>query len=102
MKIQKLFLATTLLLSVFAISAKGPSETMKPKAKETIQCGVSSAAIIEYLKTCSHHHTSACCVVDIPGGCNSTATIENCGTATVFVSNGIIVGHSDSNGICGG
>jgi hypothetical protein len=39
-------------------------------------------------------------VRDISGSCNSQAGIENCGTATVYVSEGIIVGHDDNAGIC--
>jgi len=66
-----------------------------------VQCGVSSTQIIDYLKGAPHYHSYACCVVDIPGTCNSTATIENCGTATVYVQNGIIIGHLDHGGICG-
>ena len=69
-------------------------------ANTKVQCGVSNAQIISYLQCCPHHH-SACCVVDIPGTCNSTASIENCGTATVFVQDGIIVGHTDNGGYCG-
>jgi len=92
MKTKKVFLASALALGMCAISAS-------PVAK--VQCGVSNAAIIAYLKGAPHYHPYACCVVDIPGTCNSTATIENCGTATVYVQDGIIIGHLDNNGNCG-
>jgi hypothetical protein len=65
------------------------------------QCGITNAQITTYLQNCSHHHTVTY-VQDIPGTCNSKAGIENCGTATVYVSDGIIVGHSDEAGYCGG
>ena len=92
MKIKKLVLSFAALAAFLVLSAA----TTNTK----VQCGVSNAQIISYLQTCSHHHT-ACCVVDIPGTCNSKANIENCGTATVFVQDGIIVGHNDVGGICG-
>jgi len=92
---KKLFLATALALGLFAISAT-------PLAKSKVQCGVSNAQIIAYLQGAPHYHPYVCCVTEIPGTCNSKATIENCGTATVFVQDGIVVGHSDANGICSG
>lgn len=89
MKTKKVLASTVLI--VFAVCSMGA---------QRIQCGVSNAQIISYLDNCPHHH-SACCVVDIPGTCNSTANIENCGTATVYVIDGSIVGHLDSPGNCG-
>ena len=88
MKTKKLLSAAAIILAAFSMGAK------------RVQCGVSNAQIISYLVNCSHHHTSACCVVDIPGTCNSKASIENCGTATVYVVDGAIIGHLDSNGNC--
>jgi len=88
MKTTRIFFAAALL--VFAAMSMGASSSKK------VQCGVSNAQIIDYLKNCSHHHSTACCVQDIPGTCNSTAQIENCGIATVYVSNGVIVMHADN------
>ncbi|MBI3500344.1 MAG: hypothetical protein HY063_00970 [Bacteroidetes bacterium] len=101
------FLTAILALGLFAISAGKAVKPVTKKvsagnASEMKQCGVTSAQIISYLVNCSHHHTSACCVVDIPGTCNSNASIENCGTATVYVTDGIIVGHIDVAGVCPG
>lgn len=92
---KKLFLITTLALGLFAISAT-------PVANSKVQCGVSNAQIIAYLQGAPHYHPYVCCVQDIPGTCNSKATIENCGTATVFVVDGIIVSHADAAGRCSG
>ena len=64
-----------------------------------LQCGVSNADIASYLQNCSHHHT-VYSVWDIPGTCNSNASIENCKIATVYVSDGIIIYHVDASGIC--
>ena len=97
MKTKKILLGSMALLAFLVISAAKPVASSNEECK---QCGVSNSQIIEYLKNCSHHHSSACCVVDIPGTCNSTASIENCGTATVFVTGGSIIGHSDSQGFC--
>lgn len=94
MKTKKVFSATALVLGLFAISAT-------PVKEAKVQCGVSNAQIIAYLQGAPHYHPYACCVVDIPGTCNSKATIENCGTATVFVVDGIIIGHTDAGGYCG-
>ena len=88
---KKLFLTTAVALAVFS---------MGEASSKKVQCGVSNAQIKSYLETGSHHHT-VYSVSDVPGTCNSKANIENCGTSTVFVFNGIIVGHSDSGGICG-
>jgi len=78
MKIKKVLTAITII--AFAVLSTGAKR---------IQCGVSNAAIIAYLKGAPHYHPYACCVVDIPGSCNSTATIENCGTATQTMKNKI-------------
>ena len=64
-----------------------------------VQCGVTNAQITSYLQNCSHHHTVSY-VQDILGTCNSQAGIENCGTATVYVQDGMIIGHTDNSGIC--
>ena len=93
MKTTKIFTAAALL--VFAAMSMGAV----PAKEETKQCGVTNAQIQRYLETCSHHHT-VYSVWDVPGTCNSKATIENCKTATVFVSEGEIIGHMDANGIC--
>ncbi|MBI4929669.1 MAG: hypothetical protein HY841_02825 [Bacteroidetes bacterium] len=81
---KKLILSSVMLFGMFAISAA-------PAAK--VQCGVSDDQIAYYLQTCSHHHT-VYWVRDIVGTCNSAAGIE-LGTATVYVSNGVIVSHAD-------
>lgn len=96
MKTKQLFLSSAILLAVFCLSATSVSVSAKEKTK---QCGVTNTQIQRYLEGCSHHHT-VYWVSDISGTCNSLAGIENCGTATVFVSEGIIVGHSDANGVC--
>ena len=89
MKTKKLFLASALLMGMFAVSATSATK---------VQCGVTNAQITSYLQTCSHHHT-VYSVSDIPGSCNSSANIDGGRTATVFVANGIVIGHSDSSGI---
>lgn len=103
MKTLKLIFSTVILFVVLTAGANRTTESVKSSTSDEFntvnQCGVSNAAIQRYLENCSHHHT-VYWVQDIPGTCNSNAGIENCGTATVFVSNGIIVGHTDMSGIC--
>jgi len=113
MKTTKLFFAAAILLGMFAISAtaplnpptggkpENPSAVIPPSGDEgALQCGVSNAEIQRYLETCSHHHT-VYSVWDIPGTCNSNASIESCQIATVYVSGGRILGHvHSSGGIC--
>ena len=102
MKTFKLMSAAILvLLIILAVGAATPPAPGDKKAtapaSESLQCGVSNAEVIEYLQNCSHHHT-VYWVQDIPGTCNSKAGIEFGKTATVYVENGIIVGHLDSSG----
>jgi|ERR1041385_2343772 hypothetical protein len=102
MKTKKMFLAAA-LLGLFAVSATNPASTIKAvnlnNPEECKQCGVSNATITEYLVNCSHHHT-VYSVSDIPGTCNSSAMIESCQMSTVYVTNGVIIGHADSNISC--
>ena len=100
MKTQKLLLTLSLILAIFCVSATNGKETEKKEPKaEMVQCGVTNSQIYNYLVNCSHHH-SVGDITDIPGTCNSKAVIESCKTATVYVVEGIIVGHQDSNGFC--
>ena len=103
MKKTKLFLASALMLTVFSVSATRSTETIKSSAEEKWteckSCGVSDAQIASYVRALGHTVYS---VVDIPGTCNSTANIENCQSMVVYVQAGIIIGHSDAAGICGG
>jgi hypothetical protein len=101
MKTTKFFIISAAILGLFAISSFSTESSAVRSAEPAaiVQCGVSNAAIKEYLETCSHHHT-VYNVWDVPGTCNSKATIENCYTATVYVSDGIVIGHMDASGIC--
>ena len=112
-KLQQTGAVIVVLLAILIASAgKNPGPESKRAVKtitvtasgasdeECKQCGVTSAQVIEYLQNCSHHHTVSW-VSDIPGTCNSSAGIENCGTATVYVSGGSIIGHQDQAGYCG-
>jgi hypothetical protein len=104
MKITKFLLVTLIMFAMLTLNATRVSETIKSNAAEkydaTMQCGVSNSQITAYLQNCSHHH-AVLWVTNIEGTCNSKAGIENCGTATVYVTEGVIVGHTDSQGYCG-
>jgi|ERR1051325_403402 hypothetical protein len=99
MQTKKFLTVPAIALSLFGLSATNPSAPEKALTEECKQCGVTNTQVSDYLRNCSHHHT-VFYVQDIPGSCNSSAGIENCGTATVFVSGGAIIGHAD-NGIGG-
>lgn len=86
---KKLFLTSVIALGMCAISAT-------PAKESKVQCGVSEDIIRSYLQDGPHHHTTTW-FQDLRGSCNSNVGIENNGTATVYVDNGIIVGHSDVN-----
>lgn len=91
-----------MLLVVLITGATYPTEPSKTEGSAgtaLVQCGVTNAQITTYLQNCPHHHT-VLWVENIPGTCNSLAAIENCGTATVYVNDGSIIGHLDNNGIC--
>src|ERR1051325_3421461 len=116
-KIKQLSAVVMVLLAILVATAgKNPDPKKKkseaPKFKvvnldakggeeECLQCGVTNAQIQTYLETCSHHHT-VYWIQDIPGTCNSRAGIENCDNATVYVSGGAIIGHTDAGLSCGG
>jgi hypothetical protein len=91
----RFFSAAIVALALTTVSAKLKDET----TTTCKQCGVTNAQITTYLQECSHHHT-VFAVHDIPGSCNSSADIEDCGTATVYVSGGSIIMHLDSPGYC--
>ena len=84
-KMKKLILSSVAMLAVLTMGA----------SSKKVQCGVTNAQITTYLQECSHHHT-VYSVWDVIGTCNSKASIENCKTSTIYVSEGIIIGHSDS------
>ena len=84
---------------VLALGATRTTESTSPESTEVKQCGVSNSQISEYLRTCSHHHT-VYWVQDIPGTCNSKAGVNGCQEATVYVENGVIMGHTDANVNC--
>jgi hypothetical protein len=95
------FLLTSLIMmiGVLTMGASGTTDISSPESTVVKQCGVSNSQITSYLQNCSHHHT-VLWVRDISGSCNSLAGIENCNQATVIVSDGIVVGHSDGNYNC--
>jgi len=99
MKTIKILLTSIVMMAVLTVSATRITESTSPESTEVKQCGVSNAQISTYLRTCSHQHV-VYWVQDIPGTCNSKAGIEGCSTATVFVSEGTIVGHADNSGYC--
>ncbi|HKZ66464.1 MAG TPA: hypothetical protein VJ111_08925 [Chitinophagaceae bacterium] len=113
MKTKKFFTAAVLALGLFALSAtaplnpptggkpENPSAVIPPSGDEgALQCGVSNEQITAYLQGAPHYHT-VYSVWDIPGTCNSNASIESCQIATVYVSGGRILGHvHSSGGIC--
>ncbi len=104
MKTKKLLLLPALLLAFFMLSGMNVnmhSMSVKTFSAKKDQCGVTDAAVATYLRNCSHHH-SVTSVTDIPGTCNFSAAIENCGTATVYTSDGIVVGHMDNYSPCSG
>ena len=105
MKTTRMLLVSAILFAVMSLNATrvtAPASSNAAAEFNTVkQCGVSNSQITSYLQNCSHHHT-VYWVRDITGSCNSEAGIENCKKATVFVENGIIVGHQDSNDVCGG
>lgn len=100
MKTIKILLTSIVMMAVLTVSATRTTESTNPNSTEMTQCGVTNAQITDYLINCSHHHT-VYSVWDVRGTCNSKASIENCGTATVFVESGMIVGHQDQTGVCG-
>jgi hypothetical protein len=107
MKTPKFLLVAATMFAVITLNAtriKEPARIFaitKANYSKVKQCGVSNEQITSYLQNCSHHH-SVSWVRDITGTCNSTAGIENCGTATVYVSEGAIINHTDNGGYCGG
>jgi hypothetical protein len=103
MKTKKVIIPVVIgLAAILSVSAMRATEAVE-QAKETETaenpCGVGAAEVTAYLQNCSHHHT-VYYVNQITGTCNFTAGIENCGTATVYVQDGIITTHADQNGIC--
>lgn len=99
MKTNKILLTSFIMMAVLSVSATHTTESTNPNSTEIMQCGVTNQQITDYLVNGPHHHT-VYSVWDVRGTCNSKASIENCGTATVFVENGMIVGHQDAAGIC--
>ena len=99
MKTIKFLLTSLVMMAVLTVSATRTTESTSPESTEMKQCGVSNSQISTYLRNCSHHHT-VYWVQDISGTCNSLAGIENCGTATVYVSDGVIIYHADNIGSC--
>jgi len=100
----KIFFSSAIVLAMFAPPLKGASHNPdKEKANSGISFSrlITAEEILNYLRGAPHYHPYACCAAPIPGTSNWIATIENCGTATVFVQNGIIIGHQDHNGYCG-
>ncbi|TAL61176.1 MAG: hypothetical protein EPN85_05555 [Bacteroidetes bacterium] len=103
MKTIKFLLTSLVVMAVLTLSASRVTEPAKSELSANFeavkQCGVSNAQITLYL-TGGHHHHTVYWVQDIPGTCNSRAGIEGCSTATVYVVDGSIVGHLDSQGYC--
>jgi hypothetical protein len=109
---KQIGLAVMVFIAILIGTAGTPPSAKEKKHKKAVkveiltpelqkQCGVTNEQITSYLVNCPHHH-SVSWVRDIAGTCNSQAGIENCGTATVYVSDGNIVGHQDNAGYCGG
>lgn len=99
MKKTKILLTALVMMAMLTVSATRTPDSTSPESTVIKQCGVSNSQISAYLRTGSHHHT-VYWVQDIPGTCNSLAGIEGCGTATVYVVEGSIVGHLDNTGVC--
>ena len=95
MKTTKFLLASLMMTAVLTLSAFRATEPAKAEANaEAARCPVTLAQMQTYLEECSHHHV----VNSIQyTGCNGLALCDG-GTisSTVYVENGIIVGHSDS------
>ena len=106
MKTTKFLLVAATMFAVMTLNATRVTEPVKSEAwakyNAVNSCGITAAQVTSYLENCSHHH-SVSYVTPIEGTYNFTAGIENCGTATVYVTaDGIITGHADQTGICGG
>ena len=99
MKATKILLTSLIMMAVLSVSATRTTEATSPESTEIKQCGVSNSQILTYLRNCSHHHTPTW-IQDITGTCNSLVGIEGCSAATVYVSDGAIVGHTDAGGYC--
>lgn len=101
----KIIFSSTIMAAVLSLGAAGYKEpamtasaTLVSDANaKTEQLRITAQDILNYLQGPPHYHW-ACCAEPIPGTSNWTADIEEGGTATVFVSNGIITGHMDQSG----
>lgn len=96
MKTTKFLLTSLMMMLVLTLSATRTTEPVKIDSKEeSTRCPVELGEMQEYLMTCSHQHT-VYWIQYISGTCNGLAGIEGSQTATVYVANGIITGHTDS------
>lgn len=93
MKTTKLMLSSLMVMAILSLSATRATES-KVEATAESRCAVSLAAMKTYLETHEHHHTVN--YIQYLTNCNGLAEIET-GAATVYVENGIIVGHVDPN-----
>lgn len=90
MKTIKSLLLSCMMITALTINATEPNSAATAEVK---QCGVTNAQITTYVQGLGH---TVLWIRDISGTCNSTVGIENCSTVTVFVSEGIIMGHADN------
>jgi len=97
MKTVKLTLTSLVMMALFTLNAAKATGPGKEDAKAaSARCTVTLAQMITYLQGAPHYHTVY--EIDyIPGTCNGLAQVAG-GTSTVFVENGIIVGHTDQSG----
>jgi len=94
----KSLLRSVMMMAVLTLGSTfftaGSAEASSKKAQS-----VSYTQAVNYLQTCSHHH-SVNSIQAISGTNNYRATIDGNGIATVYVTNGIITGHSDAPAAC--
>ena len=97
MKTTKFLLTSLMMVLVLTLSATRTTEPVKVESQKegSTRCPVELGEMQEYLMTCSHQHT-VYWIQYISGTCNGLAGIEGSQTATVYVANGIITGHTDS------
>ena len=100
MKTNKLFLGAAILFAAVSLGASNLPLASGTKAAtvktEAAELRITADDIIAHLQGYPHYHAGACCAVPIPGTTNWLAEIGGGLTATVFVENGIIVGHADN------
>jgi len=94
MKTTKFLFASIMMTAVLTLSSFHASKPAKAEANaEAARCPVSLEQMTAYLQGSPHYHTVNSIVYS---GCNGVAQCDGYTvTSTVYVSNGIIVGHMD-------